>query len=568
MQVSSVPLSSTGRWEAKLPEYRKKIDRLRQMPLSRLPYVVLNDVAEAIQQQWQEWQSRAESLTAKKFDNAKEFVNHISERNNSHFMIGDLTELSTASRIDTIRDSIFACRNWENVRQLAEENVSKGYMKDISDETIAQLAQTLAENSNWRLLADGLGYDSPNSFKNCSTMLFDWVSKNPLATVERLHFEAKLLNFQDVCRFLEAIPLQGKTKTRLSRINSEKMLEMPITCFDIKALKKIAAEAGVQIVWYSLLPKLNLYYGKIEAHDVSTLIWESGKTSLKRVLKELQKEEELTSKIEQFIEEINDGMYEPTSGELSGAITATQVAYLCRFIPPATVSSFQDPMDIFSNFFGPQQRGDFSFGGPGPRKPPETEKTEETEETVSHDLARYITECHLNISSLIYDKGDNRIRRLPTLEEAIFLLWQYQSEQSMYCDLQMFCSSILKILQEYPGAKKFKWDEKFKQLCDNIVPKRSFDPNLFMHNQEQKILSNEMEDDPFHAEDSLSKSMEKTKEVAKPLLDRDCIICMEKERNYAPIPCGHLRYCLECIEKANVCGECQETIFDRIRIFL
>lgn len=34
----------------------------------------------------------------------------------------------------------------------------------------------------------------------------------------------------------------------------------------------------------------------------------------------------------------------------------------------------------------------------------------------------------------------------------------------------------------------------------------------------------------------------------KSLEDDSCIICMNGKRTYATIPCGHLKYCEECIK--------------------
>lgn len=36
--------------------------------------------------------------------------------------------------------------------------------------------------------------------------------------------------------------------------------------------------------------------------------------------------------------------------------------------------------------------------------------------------------------------------------------------------------------------------------------------------------------------------------LLKSIEDESCIICMNAKRTYATIPCGHLKYCEECIK--------------------
>jgi len=50
--------------------------------------------------------------------------------------------------------------------------------------------------------------------------------------------------------------------------------------------------------------------------------------------------------------------------------------------------------------------------------------------------------------------------------------------------------------------------------------------------------------------------------------DESCIVCLDKAREYAPIPCGHAKYCLDCITKINECSECRQKITGKIKIYI
>lgn len=46
-----------------------------------------------------------------------------------------------------------------------------------------------------------------------------------------------------------------------------------------------------------------------------------------------------------------------------------------------------------------------------------------------------------------------------------------------------------------------------------------------------------------------------------------CGICTDKEINCVIIPCGHLQYCLDCIEKVRNCPTCRASITGRVKTF-
>jgi hypothetical protein len=49
--------------------------------------------------------------------------------------------------------------------------------------------------------------------------------------------------------------------------------------------------------------------------------------------------------------------------------------------------------------------------------------------------------------------------------------------------------------------------------------------------------------------------------------DRFCVVCLERERTHATIPCGHKHYCETCVAKLVECATCRKTITFNIRIF-
>ena len=50
--------------------------------------------------------------------------------------------------------------------------------------------------------------------------------------------------------------------------------------------------------------------------------------------------------------------------------------------------------------------------------------------------------------------------------------------------------------------------------------------------------------------------------------DTSCIICMDAQREYCPIPCGHRHYCINCIRELKECATCRLPVQSFIKIFL
>lgn len=49
--------------------------------------------------------------------------------------------------------------------------------------------------------------------------------------------------------------------------------------------------------------------------------------------------------------------------------------------------------------------------------------------------------------------------------------------------------------------------------------------------------------------------------------DKDCIVCAEKQRSMALVPCGHVCLCADCAGPLRECPICRQAIRERIKLF-
>ena len=49
-------------------------------------------------------------------------------------------------------------------------------------------------------------------------------------------------------------------------------------------------------------------------------------------------------------------------------------------------------------------------------------------------------------------------------------------------------------------------------------------------------------------------------------LDRFCSICLERQKDFVCVPCGH-RYCSICVAEIDRCAECREKIQQKLKCF-
>ena len=65
------------------------------------------------------------------------------------------------------------------------------------------------------------------------------------------------------------------------------------------------------------------------------------------------------------------------------------------------------------------------------------------------------------------------------------------------------------------------------------------------------------------------KKQEKKEEKKEETEDENiCCICMEKPRTHAPVPCGHMIYCEDCILRCGkTCAKCRTPITSIMKIY-
>jgi len=70
---------------------------------------------------------------------------------------------------------------------------------------------------------------------------------------------------------------------------------------------------------------------------------------------------------------------------------------------------------------------------------------------------------------------------------------------------------------------------------------------------------------------TLKKVEEKKQELkVKQIYDdqKSCNLCMDKQKNIALMPCGHVCVCSECCESLIKCPVCRSTIHQKVKVFI
>lgn len=98
--------------------------------------------------------------------------------------------------------------------------------------------------------------------------------------------------------------------------------------------------------------------------------------------------------------------------------------------------------------------------------------------------------------------------------------------------------------------------------------------NFVKRTQRDGITSNEDETDCELVDDMSQEATYLRDEVSVPVPiqneekdDGMCCICFEERKEWAPVPCGHMAYCGECINDISVCAICRTDITSRIKVF-
>ena len=86
-------------------------------------------------------------------------------------------------------------------------------------------------------------------------------------------------------------------------------------------------------------------------------------------------------------------------------------------------------------------------------------------------------------------------------------------------------------------------------------------PGLELEREVGNLIREEPEKDATspHALEPQAKTRQEPKEDA---CHDACVVCMDKDREFAAIPCGHLCTCKECSSKLATCPMCQTALAD------
>lgn len=523
------PASTTGKWMAGLAEKGNQLSNVQRIFFNKLPYAVLQSTIPHLDLKWTEWQHFANTLAQKKVTDANEFISAISNQNSQvrlfHF-------LETAQKLDhaAIRDCFKNCMNFEHLRANADEDLSNGYMRDISPQDLQSIALKMCTYNNWRLMGDAFGFDNLacRRFATPLEVLKQWLAQYPNASVKRLEFEANLLAMPNVCSYLKAIPLD------LERIEAPFLSEHDlnfrrVTKFDINKFKELLNKEKVGVDWgvvaKALCPHENINPMPL---DPSDLIWMSLSVQVSYFIDTFDDTPTLSKIKKAFKEDLAAGIYEPTS---AGGVTYHQMQLLAE--------SVQTFMSI--------RRG-----------PPINQED------------RLIDLNRLETKELPF--LNRRIKLC--LKDFLFLWWQHSSSSTQ--DMHALVESFIEIFSRNEGSHAKEFARILKEQYEKKRPYRKYDQHLADLNEAEKKANAEKPKADMIPSEALPKSVEKPQELkeakeakAKETADKvskladvvgkvECGVCMDKPINAVFIPCGHLQYCLNCIKDSVKCPTCSE----------
>lgn len=435
MSVKS--FSPTDKWVDTFEKYGRDLTKLEgSFYVKWLPYALLNEIGTRMEGVWKKYQIAAYMLTSDAKE-AKKFVYNISEIK-SQLKLGDLLKLDRATGHSVVRECLTSCSSLMKERQEANQDTSRGFMSDLDGNTLNGLWLQF-ENCEWRLLADGLGFYNLDvrNLHSSRIMLGEWMTKNPNATVSRLYFEAEKLKMDGVCRFLNAIPLEGTPKMvpKLDWISEHLPL---VTRFILTRLNDFLLENGFEIAWDAIaLTRCKYLVEKNPEASKFDLLWQS-KMHLSDLFSALKKFKDLAPLIEQFKEELQNGSFENKS---PGGISLVEIVYLSEF---ASIRKLYE-WNLFST------KWDRDWG------------------IINMNVIHKIVFPKLVLETPL------------TFEWFILLYWQ-DPALGANLDLKTFCNEIIDILEnskdsyEQKACKYPRVIEAFRKTYFEIKPWRSYDP--------------------------------------------------------------------------------------------
>lgn len=277
-QLDISPLSCMGQWQKNLFH--------QNIAVKDLPYELMKEFLDEIRgdaRRRMNWEMCIElqfrTWKIKKSATLNQFVQIMMKRNCKFEYLqkvaNNLHDLSFKKYFYGGQYPEYAMR--ENARIQADQNTSRGYLKDISYETLKELSDLLADDFSWKKMGDGLGFNFCECFyfSDPLEMFQKWLLKSPDGTLDRIYFEVERLGFNNVCKYLDGIPLEKISAIVVRDPHSSHPELRPATIFD---LEKIDEVCGEKIDWAGVSHLIfNSYCSKKED------IWLSGNVTLNQL---------------------------------------------------------------------------------------------------------------------------------------------------------------------------------------------------------------------------------------------------------------------------------------------
>lgn len=536
-----IQLSGEAKWHARILKSNRDI---KNISARNIPFSFLEKMNACIAPKWDLISDMAirlsQQCTSKKIESPRKWLLCITE---------DISTIKIKNILDVCRKAglhqkmeiillddfspqkIEKLNALERQRKKANNPKSKNFMNHLDDYTLNELAKKIQEYDHWQQLADALGlsnfaiYNSPTAYY----MLQNWKTQNENATVPRLKFEAEQLNMRAVCNFLDAIPLEGTSKISLVDLSPSNQLECIVTKFHIHQINFVAraikTSGASRLCWNSYITKHHQsefrYHSSISSQYPYDPLWQKGELKLNTLLENFKKSPETTFLEGKIRQAIKKGNFEVKS---SGGVSLHQIQYLIE------ASWHTDSSNALKSPF-------------------ETLFQDMAERKLSNDPYRQIAET-------LFEKKDTRyLNGYMDFPKFLILFWQLNDSSDF--DLYAFKTKLMEVMN---SNSKIINDpaliNELKNRLTDLLPMRTYDPELAVENL-SKLKK---------------KCAEKVEVVVKPALenladDQLCIICIERERKYALVPCGHYAFCLECITEINQCSVCSSTIQGKLEIF-
>lgn len=529
--MTSATKAATDRWIETFNQYEKDLKKIEGMFVKQIPYGILNNLGEKLNTVWSNYQRSAEKIIPNS-TNAKQFIYNIGNTQ-SNLRLNELLKMDKTSQGFIISNFFTQLSSLAVERSQADQNISQGWLRDLDQETMQGLSQRIEESPvDWRLLADGLGFSNIDcrKFPSPKMMLDQWLKINPTTTLYRLFFEANRLNMKAVCSYLNAIPLEGTSKIIVSdkdHILNFNLEHRYITKYQLERLDEIAREKDLDILWRNVASEFALRDKGVSDMD---LLWKCSNDQLQNLLYRFKKDEKLKSIAEQFEEEQQSGIFQNKS---PGGITHAEIIHLGGYLSRANFDKDPKYRRVQKMYLGMWDRGSIDM-------------------------------------NVISDYVFPNMRFGSPLSFTKFLLIYWQDPKlGANLDLDAFCHKIMEILEhakDQYGQKALIYSpalEGFKKTYHEIKPWRSYDPMLAAQNIEQDAEKVSEEINTVAQKKLEELNVSKQEEI------QECGICMENLKNVALVPCGHLGYCLTCIQKLKeqMCPTCKQPIQQVLKIF-